>query len=118
MTIIANPAAPEHQRVISLAYSSADTSCSAAHAAFRSLSSIQESAWGPDSPRVDLPPVSFIYGASMASANRYYPPRVFATTPLPWGSTSAATPFNLGFGFRFRDNKWPTVEAMMLDVDG
>jgi hypothetical protein len=109
---------PDHQRVITLAYSAAEGSCGASHAAFRSLISIQESAWGMDSPRVDLPPVSFIYGASMGSANRYYPPRVFATTPLPWSSTSAATPFNLGFGFRFRDGKWPTVEAMMLDVDG
>jgi RHS repeat-associated protein len=121
ITIVANPAAPAHQRVIALAYSSADANCSVGHAAFRSLSSIQESAWGVDSPRVDLPPVTFSYGsASFGEGALAYP---FFPEPAhtPWSPNGPAfsqkTANNLAWGFRY-ENKWPTVEAMMLDVDG
>src|SRR6185436_20124441 len=90
-------------------------SCSAPYAAFRSLQSIQESAWGVDSPRVDLPPITFTYGASIGSPARHYPAVVTNLSGPPWGGFNA---FNLGWGQRFNNGKWPTVEAMMLDVDG
>lgn len=111
----------DHQRVITLAYSASDADCAAQHAAFRSLLSIQESAWGPDAPRVDLPAIGFTYGPSVGAPTRYYPPRVFADTIPPWSGDKR---FNLGWGRMFRNSngrpseKWPTVEAMMLDVDG
>jgi Salmonella virulence plasmid 65kDa B protein len=105
-----------HTRVITFNYGADTASCSAPHGAFRSLASIQESAWGTDSPRVDLPPVTFTYGPTIGSTTRFYPPRVFDATTVPWGTN--APDFNLGWGRRFQSDKWPTVEAMMLDVDG
>jgi hypothetical protein len=127
--------APVHTRVVTLAYDSApnvstqgapcptcvgDGGCFASHAAFRALASIQESAWGTDSPRVDLPAVTFSYG----DANIAYPssPPGYTGNCL-WPFQSGA-PFNmrcnLGWGYRFPNgpSKPPTVEAMLLDVDG
>ena len=62
-----------------------------------SLTSIQESAWGSDQPRVDLPAVTFTYGsASFGQGALRYPPE---TQPSPdddelasddgWGTTLA-----------------------------
>ena len=33
-------------------------------------------------------------------------------------AASLTTAYNLGWGYRYPNQKWPTVEAMMLDVDG
>ena len=104
-----------HQRVVTLGYDAEAARCDAPHAAYRALRSIQESAWGVDSPRVDLQPVTFSYG----SASLVWP----TETPhaLPWAPTSFGsghTGYNLGWGYRFNSPKWPTVEAMMVDIDG
>src|SRR6185503_10792654 len=63
------PGTPVHTRQITLAYSAADESCTAQHAPLRLLTSIQESAWGTDAPRVDLPAVAFEYGDTTVSLN-------------------------------------------------
>ena len=108
------PGSVVHTRQITLAYSSADASCTATHAAFRSLTSIQESAWGTDSPRVDLPAITFAYGAATPS---YIP----STPSIPWHSNWGGTAISsaLSWGQRFTSSsKWPTVEAMLIDIDG
>ena len=107
-----SPASPEHTRVVTLGYSAADESCIAQHSPVRLLASIQESAWGTDSPRVDLPAVTFEYGDGTINL---VTPQVLHGTP--WGG-SDPRPKNLGWGFRRNDDRWPTVEAMMLDLDG
>jgi RHS repeat-associated protein len=115
------PGSPVHTRVYTLAYEAERADCfSATHSPYRSLQSITESAWGVDSPRVDLPPVVFTYG----SASLSYP----AETPftLPWLANESIVPdsaYNLGWGLRpappaDQPAQWPTVEAMMLDIDG
>src|SRR5262249_22679480 len=72
------PGQRTHQRQYTLAYSAETRSCTTTHAPYRSLASIQKSAWGVDSPRVDLPQVTFGYG----SATLVYSPR--ASTPTGW----------------------------------
>lgn len=103
-----NAGAPSHTRQITLAYESEKDDCGLSHAPIRSLRSIQESAWGTSAPRVDLPPVTFTYNS----------PAVVLTTTggesLPWSPTMRS----LGWGYRRIDGRWPTVEAMFLDVDG
>jgi Salmonella virulence plasmid 65kDa B protein len=127
ITIIAFEPRPEsepvHTRVITLAYSATEASCTATHAAYRSLTSIQESAWGPDQPRVDLPAITFTYGsASFGQGALRYPAET--RSPVRWQPNlevsfgNRATAYNLGWGYRYNSEKWPTVEAMMLDVDG
>jgi hypothetical protein len=71
---------PDHTRLITLAYATGEEACKLAHSPVRLLSSIQESAWGTDSPRVDLPPVTFAYGD--ATLNLMTPQIVHGT---PWG---------------------------------
>src|SRR6185503_8406598 len=116
VTAFSSPSDIVHQRVITLTYSAADMSCSAPYAPFRSLQSIQESAWGTDSPRVDLPAVTFTYGPSIGSPTRRYPSTVTSTSFPPWSTGELS--FNLGWGRSFPSDKWPTVEAMILDIDG
>ena len=73
-------------------YSAAEASCAATHAAYRSLTSIQESAWGDaEQPRVDLPAVTFTYGsASFGQGALAYPPETLTTVPwLPNPNNSA-----------------------------
>ena len=86
--------APEHTRQITLGYSAAHESCTAPHAPVRLLTSIQESAWGTDAPRVDLPAMTFEYGD----------PTIILVTPhithgTPWAFREPR-PHNLGWGFR------------------
>lgn len=108
------PATPVHTRLITLQYSAEARSCDANHAPYRALVSIQQSAWGQDSPRVDLPPITFDYG----NANVLYP-----VTPtqkaIPWDATGpGALAYNLAWRYRFEGGRWPSIEAMMLDIDG
>ena len=106
------PASPEHTRTIDLAYSEMTKSCFAGHAAFRALIKIQETAVGVDSPSVTLPALEFFYG----DADLSYPSPTVASTPWP---PASAFHRNLGWGYRPRAvGTWPTVEDMMLDVDG
>ncbi len=106
------PLIRDHTRTITLGYSSATASCSAAHAPYRALTSIQESAVGTDSPQVDLPEITFGYGDASVNYGAAQSPSV------PWASTGLAWAYNLGWGYRPQSaDAWPTVEAMMLDVD-
>jgi hypothetical protein len=124
-----NDAAPEHTRVITLAYDSANAgNCEANHAAYRSLASIQESAWNNNGlnctgdnrcSEVDLPAIRFTYGGAEFSALSFGDiswPAESALT-VPWAGYEQ-NPFNLSWGYRFEDGKWPTLEAMLIDVDG
>ena len=108
------PLIRDHTRTITLGYSSATASCSAAHAPYRALASIQESAVGTDSPNVDLPAITFGYGDASVNYGAAQSPSV------PWVSNGLglAGAYNLGWGYRPRSaDAWPTVEAMMLDID-
>jgi hypothetical protein len=105
-----------HTRRISLGYDETAESCNQPHAPVRLLTSIQESAWGADSPQVDLPPVTFEYNSqrvTLLSAQG-------AAAPSLWPQNETGTPstWSLGWGFRHEDDRWPTVETMFLDVDG
>ncbi|MGJ0492828.1 toxin TcdB middle/N-terminal domain-containing protein [Methylobacter sp.] len=108
-----SPTAPEHTRIITLNYSAADESCTALHAPLRLLTSIQESAFGTDAPRVDLPAITFEYGDATIALRT---PQQRAQ--IPWWIDEESRRFNLGWGYRRSDDRWPTVEAMMLDLDG
>ncbi|MBX3159707.1 MAG: hypothetical protein KF773_27300 [Deltaproteobacteria bacterium] len=103
---------PDHTRQITLAYKAGEEVCNAQHAPLRLLESIQESAWGTDSPRVDLPPVKFTYGPTTLTLA---PPSI--THRTPWAAGNAYED-NLAWGIRKTGSGWPTVEAMMLDMDG
>jgi hypothetical protein len=108
-----SPTTPEHTRVVTLNYSAADESCTTSHAPLRLLTSIQETAFGTDSPRVDLPAVTFEYGSATIDHVTPRPP----LPGTPWGGEEPRR-HNLGWGYRRTDDRWPTVEAMMLDLDG
>lgn len=115
-----------HTRTVRLNYTpdsgvEQTATCSATHAAYRSLYSIQESAVGDDR-NVDLPAIKFSYGsAQFGSGGLQW---LTTTHNNLWGGIppipSAGANYNLGWGYRYNDAsaRWPTVEAMMLDVDG
>jgi len=106
------PLIRDHTRTITLGYSSATASCSAAHAPYRALTSIQESAVGTDSPQVDLPAIMFGYGDASVNYG------AAQSLSVPWVSSGLAGAYNLGWGYRPQSaDAWPTVEAMMLDID-
>jgi len=101
-----------HTRQITLAYDPATAVCSStlAHSPVRQLRSIQESAWGTDSPRVDLPAVTFDYNTATTT--------LAIPSPAPIGSPWGPVPGNLGWGYRREDDRWATVESMLVDLDG
>ncbi|MFN0246894.1 MAG: toxin TcdB middle/N-terminal domain-containing protein, partial [Kofleriaceae bacterium] len=108
------PASWVHERTVTLGYQSATSSCTAAHAPYRALASIQESAVGTDSPQVDLPAITFGYGDASVNYGA-------ATSPaVPWSTSGIGWQnYNLGWGYRPQSSSdaWPTVEAMMIDLD-
>src|SRR5690606_3501736 len=96
----------------------ATESCSNTYAPFRQLNSIQETAVGVDSPQVSLPAVTFLYGSPALTW-----PAPTQPSSTPWTNVhpaSGASIYNLGWGYRYRPsaNKLPTVEEMMIDLDG
>ncbi len=102
-----------HRREISLEYSSSDLACDLEHAPVRLLRSIQESAWGTNMALVELPAIEFLYN------DRETTLVAESQSSTPWETTQAAQDeHNLAWGYRNFDDRWPTVEAMMLDVDG
>jgi RHS repeat-associated protein len=109
---------PVHTRTITLSYSATTSSCSAQHAPFRALTSIQESAVGIDSPQVNLPPIQFAYNSAAIDYGGY---QSAVQTAVPWATSALGGPgpgvYNLSWGHR-PNTGWPSVEAMMLDVDG
>ena len=115
----------EYVRTYTLAYNTA-TASSTFSACFRQLDSIQESATGASVTPVNLPAVKFGYGAATFAQSptpaAIQWPAVDTVVPVPWStpetSPTAYSRFNLGWGFRFQNDQWPTVEALMADVDG
>lgn len=125
-SIVASVGTPaEYVRTYSLTYN-ASTANSTLAACFRQLDSIQESAVGANVASVTLPAVKFGYGAATfaqaptTAAIQW--PSGMTNVPLPWPvpetSTTGNVRYNLGWGFRFKNDQWPSVEAMMVDVDG
>jgi len=116
---IGQPGAPEHTRVITLGYDAQTEQCNRHHAPYRSLTSIQESAWiGSNVQRVDLPPVTFGYGGVPMLTTQANPP-----LGTPWNGDYQSPGIDgrhaLSWGYRRpSDDRWPTVEAMTLDVNG
>lgn len=116
------PPNPAHTRTIALTYNTTATQgdiCAAQHAAYRALLKIQETAVGVDSPLVSLPAIELTYNSALPR------PTTAATMTNPWrfsgrGSLLFKDSYNLGWGYRFTgiNDGWPTVEAMMLDLDG
>jgi RHS repeat-associated protein len=114
------PGTPDHTRVITLFYDDGlgggrvnSESCTEARSPLRQLSSIQESAWGPNAALVELPAVSFDYRPATTLGTEQ------ASAGAPWtGAGVAPVRNNLAWGYRRLDDRWPTVEAMMLDIDG
>lgn len=113
--------------MITLGYDPATEGCGENHAPFLSLTSIQETASGVDSPQVSLPAVRFEYGESSigegslawGSPNTIAPPWVGGSSLSIYTSPMGTLDNNLGWGYRFASGpRWPTVEAMMIDVDG
>ncbi|MEO6771827.1 MAG: SpvB/TcaC N-terminal domain-containing protein, partial [Kofleriaceae bacterium] len=108
---------PEHTRTIAIAYNDNDASCTNKYAPYRSLKSITESAGitnSPNSPVVTLPPVTFTYGDPTPAATP-------TQTAVPWHNAWGGNNLYgaLMWGQRFKTGgQWPTVEAMMVDVDG
>ena len=108
------PLSPDHTRLITLAYeASAEANTGAlTHAPYRLLKSIQESAWRTGQPHVDLPAVSFQYGAPTTTGVQVQTATPPWITPTPRGRS-------LAWGYRRpNDDRWATVEAMFVDLDG
>lgn len=112
---------PEHTRLITLGYKTDEEAVEVngapvQHAPVRLLETIQESAWGTGLARVDLPPVKFDYASAKTLLTAPTSP-----PPLPpWSIGLHPTPhrFNLGWGYRRTDGRWPSVEEIMVDLDG
>jgi len=112
-----------HTRTISLGYDAAAAQCGAAHSAYRALASISETAVGADpTTSATLPPLTFTYGTADVNYDEAVAAPPWAIAANSGGSGSAIDDgpdaYNLGWGYRFTDTRWPTVEATMLDVDG
>ena len=107
------PGAPVHTRQITLVYDPTTENCNGPHAPLRMLRSIQESAWGTDAPRVDLPAMTFEYGDPTTTLTTPSPQTLPSS---PWGLDPM--PHNLAWGYRRTDDRPATIEGMLLDVDG
>lgn len=103
------PGSPSHTRQVTLSYNAPESSCTGNHAPFRQLASIQESAWHTSSDLATLPAVTFQYGTVT-------PTFTAATdTSPPWGGTD----FAIVSGKKYATgDRWPTVDAMLVDLDG
>lgn len=97
-------------RTIELGYDTEAESCDAAHAPVRLLTSIQESAVSPLGKPVNTPPVTFDYGPLTPIFNGELS-FTFHASNGPLGGKS------LSWGKRHGDI-WPSVESMLLDMDG
>ncbi|HUQ01613.1 MAG TPA: toxin TcdB middle/N-terminal domain-containing protein [Kofleriaceae bacterium] len=108
-----SPGSAVHTRQIALGYDQSKESCTLSHAPIKVLTSITESAWGLDSPLVTLPAKTFTYNTM---ATTLVDPASDSHQAPAW--TGDAHPRTLAWGYRRNDDRIPTVEAMLLDVDG
>ncbi|MCX5741756.1 MAG: hypothetical protein NT062_04555 [Proteobacteria bacterium] len=115
-----DPAAPsvaQHTRAISLNYDAAGMSCTALHAPVRLLTSIDQAVTGIGLPSVSVPRATYTYG----SADLQWSVQATSVS-YPEAISSVVIANNLNWGFRTQPSvqmgQSPTVEAMMLDVDG
>lgn len=115
-----SPATPtniEHTRQITLQYNDGTSgtpnseACGQDRSPLRQLAWIQQTAWGVDSPSVALPPIKFSYNPTTVLTNDQ-------TASLAWLDPVASHANSLAWGYRRSDDRWPTVEAMLLDIDG
>ncbi len=102
-----------HTRTVSLGYKLDEESCSTGHAPIKVLETINENAVGVDSPLVTRPPKTFLYNSTTTTLVP-----LTAVPNAPWSADPR--PNNLAWGYRRTgsDERWPSVEAMTLDVDG
>jgi RHS repeat-associated protein len=113
------PGAPEHTRVITLGYNDGTNgtpnseSCTQGRAPLRELASIQESASGTDASLVNLPAMKFDYNPVSVLGGTADTVTAWLDPSAPFGRSN-----NLAWGYRRVDDRWPTVEAMMIDLDG
>lgn len=107
-----SPASAVHTRTIALGYELAEESCTTGHAPIKVLKTITESAFGTDSPLVTLPPKTFTYNPATTTLV------VPGGTPPPAPWSGSPRPNNLAWGYRRTDGRPPTVEAMLIDLDG
>lgn len=108
-----SPASAVHTRQIALGYDTSEESCVGSHAPIKKLISITESASGSDSLAVTLPVKTFSYNEMTTTL---VDPVGDSHQAPSW--TGDAHPRNLAWGYRRNDDRIPTVEAMLLDVDG
>lgn len=101
-----------HTRQLSLVYTPDSEGCGLHHAPVRLLVGLQESAWGATAPRVDLPAVTFEYG------DLEYQNASSSTQSEGWETSNIGALEHLSWGYRFQGSRPPTVEAMLLDIDG
>jgi RHS repeat-associated protein len=98
-------AAAAHTREITMTYDTPGVfagNCTLSYAPYRILTSVQESAWGADlaaMPRVDLPAVTMEYGSAYINRTT-----AISGPPLPGGKRLL--------------NHWPSVDRMLIDVNG
>ncbi|HVG87238.1 MAG TPA: toxin TcdB middle/N-terminal domain-containing protein [Vicinamibacterales bacterium] len=113
-TIAFDPATgtTQHTREYTLGYDAQASDCSGGtHGLIRQLTSIQESAWGPSAPRVDLPPVKFEYNRLARTFDR-----VQIESPN-WFPASGTVVTSSSSGIRTQ-GQWSAVRSMLLDFDG
>ncbi len=109
-----------HTRQITLGYDAAAADCAAKHGPINLLTSIQESAWGNDAPRADLPAVTFEYNRLARTFDESkVQPAVNGSNTLGFEQPEVGAQVgNLGSGTRRPGPSWPSVETMALDFDG
>ncbi|MCA9677457.1 MAG: hypothetical protein KC464_20705 [Myxococcales bacterium] len=107
-TAFAPDGAVDHTRIVTLGYDASTESCSAGFAAYRQLTTIQESAITATS-RVDLPAMTFTYGGA---ARTDWQGSTYGT----WYEPSMGDAVT--WGRRYQGLAWPTVDAMLVDLDG
>jgi RHS repeat-associated protein len=110
-----SPASAVHTRRVALGYDTTQESCTLQHAPIKLLTTISESAWGTDSPLVALPAKTFTYNPPTTTL---VPPATGAATPWISGFEDLFHVRSLAWGYRRLDERWPSVEAMLIDVDG
>lgn len=114
------PSSPVHTREITLAYKTEFMACDREHSPLKLLMSLQESAWRANDPAVTLPAVTLEYGDPTV----VFPHAEKENVPWTYDPTVLGMNRNLAWGYRYPAgsddvlDRSPTVEAMLVDLDG